>query len=315
MSNKKPQKRRPKKKASQEEPAIFDPRLMEKMTADLQRLLSEQEFETIDEAKAFMNDLMASSMPFPSTASSTPLNTAQDLIYEAWESMGDERLELARAALDISEDCADAWVLLAEELAGSVHEARVFFEAGVKAGERALGPDAFEKYAGHFWLVLETRPYMRARSGLAGCLWELGKREQAIGHLQDMLKLNPGDNQGIRYILLTYLLEEGPDSAVDELLQMYSDEASASWSYSQALFTFRNEGSSPTARKHLQEALRSNSHVLAFLLQSKRLPIKLPDTIGHGDESEAIVYVAYNGHLWAAENGAIDWLRRISKAS
>jgi tetratricopeptide (TPR) repeat protein len=315
MSKKKPQRRRRQKKASQEEPAIFDPRLMEKMTADLQRLLSEQEFETIDEAKTFMNEMLVSSMPFPSTATSTPLNTAQDLIYEAWESTGDERLELARAALDISEDCADAWVLLAEEAAGSVHEAMVFFAAGVKAGERALGPDVFEQQAGHFWLVLETRPYMRARSGLAGCLWELGKREQAIGHLQDMLKLNPGDNQGIRYILLSYLLEKGPDSTVDELLQMYSDDGSATWSYSRALFTFRKQGSSPTARKHLQEALRSNSHVPAFLLQSKRLPIKMPDTIGFGDEAEAIVYVAYNSHLWAAEEGAVDWLRRISKAS
>jgi hypothetical protein len=30
----------------------------------------------------------------------------------------------------------------------------------VAAGERSLGPKAFEEDAGHFWGILETRPYM-----------------------------------------------------------------------------------------------------------------------------------------------------------
>ena len=34
----------------------------------------------------------------------------------------------------------------------------------------ALGPRGFKQYAGHFWGFLETRPYMRARAGLAGTL-------------------------------------------------------------------------------------------------------------------------------------------------
>lgn len=36
---------------------------------------------------------------------------------------------------------------------------------------------------GHFWGILETRFYMRARAGLAEALWELGERDAAIlGH-------------------------------------------------------------------------------------------------------------------------------------
>lgn len=314
MSKKRSKRKGGKKKAAHDEPVNFDPRQMEEMTADLHRLLEEQDFETIDEAKAFINDLLASPGPLPSIPPSTPLGEAQDLIYDAWESSGFERLELARDALDISEDCADAWVLLAEEAAGSLHEARVFYEEGVKAGEKVLGQDAFEDHAGHFWLVFETRPYMRARAGLAGCLWDLDKHVEAIDHLQDMLRLNPNDNQGIRYILLTYLLEDGTQSAVDELLTAY-DDGSANWLYSQALHTFRGQGASSAARKHLQAALKSNSHVPAYLLLDKTLPKELPDTISFGDEDEAAVYVAYNRHLWAGEEGAVDWMRRISKAS
>jgi tetratricopeptide (TPR) repeat protein len=314
VSKKRSKKKPGKKKAARDESVNFDPRLVEETTADLHRLLKEQDFATIDEAKAFINDLLASPGPLPSKPPSTPLGKAQDLIYDAWDSSGLERLELARDALDISEDCADAWVLLAEEAAGSLHEARVFYEAGVKAGEKALGQDTFEQHAGHFWVVFETRPYMRARAGLAGCLWDLGNHVEAIDHLGDMLRLNPNDNQGIRYMLLTYLLEDGPQSAVDELLSSY-DDGSANWLYSQALHTFRNQGASSTARKHLQAALKSNSHVPAYLLLDKTLPKELPDMISHGDEDEAAVYVVYNGHLWIGEEGALDWMQRISKAS
>lgn len=314
MSKKQSNRKSGKKKETRDESVVFDPRQMEEMTADFHRLLADQEFETIDEAKAFINDLLASPGSLPSISPSTPLDEAQDLIYKAWDSSGFERLELARDALDISEDCADAWVLLAEEAAGSLHEARVFYAAGVKAGERALGQDAFEDHAGHFWLVFETRPYMRARLGLAGCLWDLGKHGEAVEHLQDMLHLNPGDNQGVRYILLPYLLEDGPQSEVDELLKAY-DDGSANWLYSQALHTFRNQGASSTARRYLQAAMKSNPHVPAYLLLDKTLPKELPDSIGFGDEDEAAVYVVYNGHLWVGEEGALDWMQGIAKAS
>src|SRR6185369_16919953 len=103
------------------------------------------------------------------------------------------RIALARKALGISPLCADAYVLLAEEAARSVEEARDYYTKGVEAGELALGPHGFEEYAGHFWGFLETRPYMRARAGLASALLKLGDIDSAIGHFSDMLKLNPND--------------------------------------------------------------------------------------------------------------------------
>ncbi len=54
------------------------------------------------------------------------------------------------------------------------------------AGERALGPEVFETEAGHFWGVTETRPYMRARFGLARCLEDLERTDEAIGHSGSM---------------------------------------------------------------------------------------------------------------------------------
>lgn len=149
---------------------------MEKVMSDIGRLLSEREFASVEEANAFLQKTLASGGPPPSLPH-TPLEEAQDLMHEAWGSTGKRRLELARRALEISKECADAYVLLAEEVARSLQEAKDLYEQGVKAGERALGSQAFEEEAGHFWGILETRPYMRARAGLACCLWLLGERQ------------------------------------------------------------------------------------------------------------------------------------------
>jgi hypothetical protein len=83
---------------------------------------------------------------------------AQELMYEAFEARGPRCVALALQALVISPNCADAYVLLADETASSNEEARALLEEGVAAGERALGPQPFEEDVGYFWGILETRP-------------------------------------------------------------------------------------------------------------------------------------------------------------
>src|SRR5271163_3083001 len=168
---------------------------------------------------------------------------AQDVMYDAWErTTSRSRIALTHKALGISPLCADAYVLLAEETR-SIKEARDYYAKGVEAGELALGPEGFKQYAGHFWGFLETRPYMRARAGLAGTLLKLGDIEGALSHYRDMLKLNPNDNQGIRYVLAGCLLRQDNYSALKELLAAHEDE-SAFWLYTQALIPFRESGDS-----------------------------------------------------------------------
>ena len=127
-------------------------------------------------------------------------------MYRAFEESNEKRrVRLAEQALEICPDCADAYVLLAEN-ATSRKEALRLYQQGVAAGERALGTKAFQQDVGRFWGILETRPYMRRRLGLAHVLWSAGHRDEAVQHLQEMLRLNPGDNQGVRYTLAGFLL-------------------------------------------------------------------------------------------------------------
>jgi len=83
---------------------------------------------------------------------------------------------------------------------------------------------------------------MRARAGLASALRQLGDDEAAIRHYREMLKLNPNDNQGIRYVFAACLLQRGEDAAVKELLAAYPDESSTCWLYTRTLLAFRDGG-------------------------------------------------------------------------
>ncbi|MCW5848692.1 MAG: hypothetical protein KIT87_01150 [Anaerolineae bacterium] len=296
----------------QDMPAV-DARRMEKTLADIGKLLSEQNFSSAEEANAFLQQLMASGdlMSAAAHEPETPLEQAQEVMYQAWEASGQQRIKLARQALTISPDCADAYVLLAQEASGSLREAADFYAQGVQAGERALGSQVFADDVGHFWGILETRPYMRARAGLAQCLWMLGEREQAIEHYTDMLRLNPGDNQGLRYTLAQWLLMVGADDRLEELLDRY-DEPTASWAYTRALSRFRREGPSPAAKAALKAALEANHHVPAYLLGRKRLPNQLPPYVGLGDDNEAVDYVVGAAENWLNAPGALDWLAQHS---
>jgi tetratricopeptide (TPR) repeat protein len=235
---------------------------------------------------------------------------AQELMYEAFEARGPRCVALALQALVISPNCADAYVLLADETASSNEEARALLEEGVAAGERALGPQPFEEDVGYFWGILETRPYMRARAALAETLWALDRREEAVEHHRELLRLNPNDNQGLRDRQAGWLLWLERYEELDELFGAYDADDRAALAYSRALAAFRRQGTSPEAEQLLDDARESNPHVIAFLTGRKALPKRPPDYIGFGDASEAAEYAAGATALWASVPGALAWLER-----
>ncbi|MBX2997912.1 MAG: tetratricopeptide repeat protein [Caldilineaceae bacterium] len=288
---------------------------MEQEMARLGKLLNEREFESIDEVNAFLQELLAETGGMiPKTKAETPLEKAQELVYQAMQASNPKKAaQLARKALKLSPDCADAYLLLGDLEAKSVEEARDYYEKAVAAGERAIGPETFETGKGHFWGIIETRPYMRARQQLADLLWELGEPEAALNHYREMMELNPGDNQGVRYVLLSALLQLCKNDEAEALLAQFEDDAFAIWHYNRALLLFRKYGRSPEAEQALLNAFEQNEYVPDYLLGLEEMPFEedFPEAYGWGDEEEAILYVSRAMVLWAQTPGAQTWMAKI----
>lgn len=145
-----------------------DRRAMERLTAEVGRFLARSEFESIEDANRAIAERFHGPLDATPSTASSPLDRAQDFAYRAFEARGWRRVQLARKALELSRDCADAWMILGEN-APDLERACELYAEGVSAGERALGRQVFEQEAGHFWNVVETRPYMRARFGPLRC--------------------------------------------------------------------------------------------------------------------------------------------------
>jgi tetratricopeptide (TPR) repeat protein len=238
---------------------------------------------------------------------SQPRYRAEDLIFEAWEAPGPRRAELARQALAVWPDCADAYVLLAQA-AASLEEARELLELGVVAGERALGRRVFREDVGDFWLIFETRPYMRARAALAATLWRLGRREEAVEHQRELLALNPRDNQGLRYRQAHWLLAFARYGELEQLFGAYAEDRVPGFVYAQALAAFARRGDDACARGLLAAARELNPHIPVYLTGRKQPPDPRPACIVLGEETEAVDYAAGAGELWRSVPGALAWL-------
>jgi tetratricopeptide (TPR) repeat protein len=236
---------------------------------------------------------------------------AQALVYEARQATGRRSLQLARQALAIDPDCTDALVLLAERKSDPAEKIPLLRRA-VEAGEKALGKEYFEENAGEFWGAVETRPYMRSRQQLANALFDTGEIEEAATHLRELLRLNPGDNQGNRYLLAQALLHTNNLDELDHLLNTaYPDEDMAEWAFTRALLEFRRGGDSPAARKRLADAAAVNPYVVPLLTGRMGMPPILPPHYSRGSEEEAVLAVNEIAEMWDRTPNALEWIEEV----
>jgi len=283
----------------------------ERLGAAVGRMLKATPEASLDDinamlAKAVDGDPQFAQAGVSGKSALTPLDRAQEIAYDAMEARGRRRIALARRALALSADCADAHVILGDA-APDTDVARAHYERGVEAGRRAIGRQ-FKERIGEFWGHLETRPYMRARTALARLLADTGRADEARGHYEEMLRLNPGDNQGLRYLLLPLLLEARDDEAAAALLENYDGDMLAMWPYAAALVAFRREGDSSGAQSALTRAIESNPYVVDYLLAPETLPEDPPPYVTVGGRDDAASTARALLPAFEETPGGLEWV-------
>lgn len=291
-------------------PESLDPRARERDERTIMQLAGREKFKTDEQYQAFLDYLYSTPVLPAANPPETPLERAQDTMYDAFGAVGSRRVALAKEALAISPDCADAYVLLAEET-DEAEKALPLYEQGAAAAGRALGPDFRDRYAGRFWSDLDTRPYLRACYGRADVLSYLGRRDDAIAIAQDLLALNPIDDLGVNYFLLNQLLIAGRDEEAARILDEYADDPATSWNYNAALHKFRTFGDSIFARRALLSARAANPLVIPYILGDQKPPKKPPKDFERlVEEYDAMLYTSIMADAWRNTPGALDWIRR-----
>jgi tetratricopeptide (TPR) repeat protein len=246
----------------------------------------------------------------------TAQQQAAEMAQAAWDAPEDEHSPyLALEALTLSADCADAYSFLGISAGEELALAIPILTLAVMAGYETLGQAAFEEHTGHFWALPETRPFMRALGELARVNREAGATDVAIAHYDEMLRLNPADDQGARYELLSLALEAGQHDLAEKILAAYQDDASPAMPLGAALLSYQRTGDTDASRALLKAAIEPQPLLAPFILGLLPLPEVIRDDYELGGEEEAAIFASLLQPAFEATGGAMDWLRTQAAAA
>lgn len=242
----------------------------------------------------------------------SPRAKAQELVYDAMDSSDEQKAaQLCRQALEIYPDCVDALNLLADIECELLKDYVPAKRRAVEAGRHDLGEDYIAQMKGEFWLDLDTRPYMRALAGLADALLQWGQPEhvdEAIGIYEQMLELNPNDNQGVRDPLAACYLQRKRYSDAADLLERYEEDWMAVPCWARVLLAYAS-GDQEKAVTFLREAREQNPHVELYLTGKKRRPRTRPGYYAPGEDTEAVYCADTLWEAWKKHPKAKQWLK------
>jgi tetratricopeptide (TPR) repeat protein len=269
----------------------------------IKKMVTKSEDEIQNKTRSYMERVLGGAVP---TCGSEKQYQAQELYFEAMET-GD--INLIFQALEIDPGNTECHLKLLSVLDAPDTEKIEMVQQILKIAEKRLGKAMFKECKGDFWLIFETRPYMRARSTLAWWLLKTGRIAESIAEHEGMLELNPGDNQGIRYGLLGLYLQENRIKDAARLLKEFKDERSCSavmaWGYVLERFL---TGKLDVAAKALDVARKQNGYVEAYLKGHRKLPKESVGCYSHGSREEAQLCAELQKPAWDVHPEAIKWL-------
>ncbi len=255
-----------------------------------------------------MAALLSRRSPPPRMMGTTSDAQAEAMVDAAWQDP-EGGASLAVDALRLWPDCAAAYSYLGVVAAEQPTLSLPLHSIAVLAGYAALGQGVFDEYAGQFWQIPQTRPFMDALGYLATAHLDAGSDEAAASHFAEMLNLNPHDDQGARYPLLAIALRLGDNETVERLFAAFPEEAGATFAYARALSLLQRRGDTDEARLALRAARELNPLVPEFLTGVRPIPAEFPEVNEPGGEAEALLYCDLMGAAWEATEGAVAWLR------
>lgn len=152
------------------------------------------------------------------------LYEADDYYYDALETNDlDKQDELLEKCLALNPEHLDANILLI------INNLPPYFAVEKlqkleRAEKRKLKKeDLYEP--GRMYGIFETRPYMRCLLHIAQSACDAGMYKIALKYFELILKLNPNDNMGVRYVIPGLYLYYDKRRSLEQLIDFYQEKA------------------------------------------------------------------------------------------
>lgn len=214
----------------------------EGMLKSIQRAISGMNFQSKEELEQFLKEHFTGK-PLDDMIDNheprTDLERAERILEDLPEdATAAEVVRAAETALKLSEDCLEAWLQL------GLHErdpdgALAYFDKGIARGRVRFAPLIAANDGIHgLWGWVEARDFMRLLQQRALVLEATGGFAKAIEVYQEMLSLNPGDNQGVRGAMLRMFVVCDQIEDARKLLARFPADGLIDMRYGRALLAF-----------------------------------------------------------------------------
>jgi tetratricopeptide (TPR) repeat protein len=210
-------------------------------------------------------------------------------------------------------DVHDSLAHVYEEI-GQDDRAKALLEEAVRLGRRAF-PQAFQSGDLLEWGWLENRPFLRCLCSLGLRYEREGRREETLAIYQELLSLNPNDNQGVRALAVTVLFTLKRPDAVLQVCASYPNDGMPELAYGRALALFQR-GRAEEAARALTDAIQWRPLVANELLKTthRRPKSTMPGYITMGGADEAYEYWQQHRRFWEETEGALAWVAETRHA-
>uniref|UniRef100_A0A2K5K510 Suppressor of tumorigenicity 7 protein-like n=1 Tax=Colobus angolensis palliatus TaxID=336983 RepID=A0A2K5K510_COLAP len=248
------------------------------------------------------------------------LRPSDTVMQKAWrERNPPARIKAAYQALELNNDCATAYVLLAEEEATTIVDAEKLFKQALKAGEtiyRQSQQCQHQSPQHEAQLRRDTNVLVYIKRRLAMCARKLGRIREAVKIMRDLMKeFPPLTMLNIHENLLESLLELQAYADVQAVLAKYDGDSP----FTSMILEPKTSSEKTASRRGLStaeinaveaihRAVEFNPHVPKYLLEMKSLILPPEHILKRGD-SEAIAYAFFHLQHWKRIEGALNLLQ------
>jgi tetratricopeptide (TPR) repeat protein len=180
----------------------------------------------------------------------------------------------------------------------------------VEVGLRCFPPDfAFGRHRVE-WYLAENRRFLSSYHGLGLAYFKKNDFSKAFAVFNNILLLNPSDNQGVRYLLIECSFALKSPQEVLSLCNKYADDVGEEILFGRALALYQT-GENLTAAQALIEAMAEYPRVAEMLVKKRnRKPDGKSDIVSSLKYGEAYRYWERSGKYWRETDGAVDFAKK-----
>src|SRR5665647_1368445 len=291
----------------------------EKIFKDLGKYLSDKEIKSDEDYDKATREFMDM---YNSKAPKKKGKDAWDFLDMAYEAESEQdALKYAKKALQLDKNCLDAEVMIVELTATDIEDLKLRYEKLIIKTESYLkGADIMiDENIGHFWGIVETRPYMRLRYSYVNLLIDQGKFKMAIKECEELLVLSENDNLGARYKLFSLYAFLEDEVNVSKLYKRYKEEPSSLMLLAVIALYYKLDNYKK-AESYLKKLCAINKEVAEVFGDVEGIDaMEIQDVIEsgmyrHGGKEELMVAMFDSGFLYTTTSGLLLWIaERVTK--